>query len=1349
MGKRLLWTFLLLVAALTTAALLYLQSESFARLAKEKIQTRVTRSLGLELNFDRLQIGILPPSLSLLNVDVKVLPSNSLGLATDTVFRSERMGFSFRMIQAFSRGIMINKVFVNEAELILAIPQKKGSGKEEKISELVHQPIRVELGEDFFLSIRQLELRNTKLQISWREGGQLSAVDVNKIIYLAVTPSAEGTSIVANLEHLKLKTPKISEEFRVLKANAEIDKDLITLSTLDLQRREAALHAAGKLVGSIDDLENARPDLDLILRGPLSELTDFEKSLAPFQGEILADLKVVGRLKDPSVQARMEVDNFKYASWQVNKIEVSGTYGSGLMVLDSLSAKAEGGQILLRNKIELPIPFVPGSKAFQLKFTNVGLENFAGDLKKSINNLKMHIDGIVRARVDIVAAKDGLKLGSLSFQPELTIKNLELNNQVYGKTRPYKTIFRVEPFKLLSDLEWKQGALRIGESTLELGTGKMNVSGQVTKAGFDISGYSEKVDMGKEVGAIAGIPLTGEGAIGIEVKGPSEKVRIDFDLNQRNAKFLDFDFGLLEGRVTYDDGDSYLYLEGLKGKKNSAEYQVHGKVNLGEGDDLLLQAKFKESDPNDLFAIFAKSLKDLTWIPHGMTGLISGEARVGGGYDGGLATLDILSQVKGRNLSYRDEMLHEVEATAGLRKGVVFGRTTSARKYDSVFSGNVTYDLASEKLKYELSSERGKLRSLDFVSHSGFPIDGLFSLHSAGEGKWETLESTTRIDVQNGFVRTLPLPPATFVYKTHPDFGEYKLDLGEAAQASGRLAYQSKGESRSEVSVSGAHFGFLLCMVSRRNCTDPVLAMNVRAQVQVNWKGADWTHMQGAGQLQELAITKSGYSLKMPAAVGIRVANGLAEAERFQLVGEATNLEFRLKGRVDGSAIDNRMEGPASMRLLEFLTPLVEEARGKMQFDLGLAGDLSNAKFHGNVLLEDAFLRFGGLDAPIDNLRGRLRFADSRISLESMVGQLGGGGIQATGSLDFYLNRAPRFDIDLFFSNNRVKFFPVNYADVADGKLSFTGDKPPYLFGGTVKMKKVVMRNNFDVGGNQKGLQNARYLPEKISGSKSFYEVKIRAVAERGVMVENNLLDAEFQGEATLLNNFEFPQIVARAELVRGKLLFRNTAFTLDHALIRQPNPEFFNPQFSIGGVANVDNYRISIFASGTTDKPKITLSSYPAMPQEEIVSLLAFGYRTEDTKRISQNDTSAITYSEVGSILIEQMQLNQNLQSKGLRVHVAPVVSDNEANIIQPNSSTPGAVAPKVYVQTQLLKNLDAFFGGTVGSTQGQSMDARLEYRLGNKASVSAVYEQAPGLDPTEVRNSYGADLKFRWGFK
>lgn len=1349
MGKRIFWTFILVVVASTAAALMYIQSETFAKIAKRKIQAAVARDAGIELTFDRLQIGVLPPSVSLVNVDVKVRDKeNPLGLSQETVIRAEKVGFSFRMIQAFSRGIAVNKVFFNDGEIKLILPKSKRNQGGEKLSTLVHEPISIPLGDGFVVHIRQIEIRNTALDLSWRDNGGLSSVSIGKIGYLAVTPSLEGTNLVANLETLKVESGKIKESLKVLKVNADVTKDLIDIATIDLQRREAALHAAGRLVGSVDDLNSARPDVDLIVRGPISELSDFDKSLSSLSGEVLADIKLVGRVSQPEFQGKLEINDFRYSLWELDKVTAVGSFGDGILTMDSLSAGRKGGKVSIKNKIEVSIPFVPESRNFSLQFENARFEDFAGDLNRTVNNLRLGMNGTIGVKLEFAQGGKGVSVAAVNVRPDLQIKELELNNQAFGKKRPYKRIFQLQPLQLTGAVQWRNGEVKVQEGRLQFSSGAIEARGTVSDSkGFDLTGTTDSIDLGKEVGEISGIPLTGSGATRLHVHGPAEAVLLDFDLKQKDAKFVNFDFGEIDGRVRYDENKSYIFISNLKGKKNSANYTVSGQVNVGDGDDISLNASFAESDPNDLFTVFAKQLEDISWLPRGMGGTVEGDVKVGGGYEGELKTLEIAGTIKGRNLSYKGELVQELDMSAGLSKGTLKARILRARKYEMGIAGEIEYNLDGE-MKYFLEAQKGKLRSLDFVTETGLPIDGIFSFRSEGQGKWETLTSTSKFQLRNSFVRTRSLPPLDILYNTFPAHSEFKSTMGSNSEVSGRISRSPTGESSASIRLEKSNFDFLLCALNRRNCADQGLVLLFDGEGKASWLGNNWHEMSGSGTLRELEISKSSFHLRSAGSAEILAKSGLLEASRLVLEGEQSKLLLRMKGKVDGSSVDTQIQGDASLKILEFVTPLIEEARGKMGIALGLGGSISEARFNGNIDLQSGFLRLGGLDAPVDSLDGRVRFANSRISLESVQGQMGGGSIQASGFIDLFLNRPPRFDVDLFVANNRVKFVPVNFAEISDGKLSLTGDKPPYLFGGTVRMRRVMMRNNFDVAGGKKGPQNARYLPEKIGGAKSFYEIRIRAIAESGVIVENNLLDAEFRGEVTLLNNFEFPQIIARAELVRGKLLFRNTAFTLDHANIRAPTPEYFNPSFSIGGIANVDNYRISLFASGTIEKPKIILSSYPSIPQEDIVSLLAFGYRGEDARKVNPNDTSAITYSEVGTILLEQLQLNQNLSSKGVRVSVTPSLNESEANIIRPNTTQ--TAAPKVYLQSQIVKNLEAAFGGTVGSAQGQSLDARLEYRLGQKASVSAIYEQSPAsLDATEVKSSYGADLKFRWGFK
>ncbi|MGZ3695517.1 MAG: translocation/assembly module TamB domain-containing protein [Bdellovibrionota bacterium] len=1307
------------------------------------------QDLGVVLNFDRLKIGVLPPSLALLNVDVKVLSdANALGLSTDTVFKADRLGFTFRMIQAFSGGISINKVFLSDAEVRLDIPKGKGEGGGEKLSELVHRPIKIKIGDGFFLNIRQLELKNTMLDLGFREGGQPSRVFAKQIGYLAVTPSDQGTDIVANIEDIKIILPKEKETLKALKVGAFVRKNLILISALDLQRRDAVLHASGKLVGSIDNANELKPDLDVVLRGPISEISDFEKSFSSFEGDVLVDAKVVGRIRDPAVQGRVEINRFHYSLWDIEKIVATGSYGGGQAILDSLEAQTGGGKIDLKNKLEVSIPLRADSKSIQLRLNKMKLQDIAGDLRKDVNNLLLETDGTIGVKVDFAPGTNGkVKVNSVTLKPELAVRDLELNNQAYGKKRPFKRIFKTAPFQLNGNVQWHQGEVKVSDSKLIFPSGTVDVKGTVTDAGFDLFGATEQISFTKEVGEIANIPLAGEGSARIHVHGPAKAVLMDFDLRQRDARFVNFDFGEISGRVTYDDKKSYLTISDLKGQKNSSHYTVNGSVNVGEGDDISLTSEFNEGSPDDLFAIFAHQIRNISWIPHGMTGAISANVKVGGHYDGGLTTLEIESDVRGKGLSYQGEMVQELSANAGLSKGSIYAHNVVARKYETLINGDLDYKIDAD-MRYRLDVERGKLRNLDFVTGWGLPIDGIFKFHSVGKGRWETLESSTTFQVANAFARTKALPEIDVKYDTHADHSQFHANLGQDIAVTAKIAASPHGDSSAEVKLNDSNFDYFLCMLSKSNCADPSIVLRLRADAKFNWKGGDWKSLSGGGELQEVSLSKAGFSLHTSAPVAIKAQDGLLETDGVTLEGEGSKLVVHAKGKVDGTNLDNRLKGLVSLKLLEFVTPVIEEARGKMDVDLTVKGDSSHAFFKGQIDLLDGFLRLTGLDAPVEGLGGSLRFAETKITADGVQGQLGGGTAQVEGGMNLYLNRAPRFDFDVFLANNRLKFYPVNFAEIADAKLSFTGDHPPYLLGGTAHVKRVMMRNNFNVGSGQKGLQNARYLPEKMGGSHSLYETKIRAVADGGIFVDNDLLNAEFRGELTLLNNFEYPQLIFRADLVRGKLLIRSTNFTLATALIRNPSPEIFDPQFSVSGTTNVDVYKISIFASGSAEKPKITFSSYPAIPQEDIVSLLAFGYRGEDAKKLTATDTNNIAYSEVGSILLEQLQLNQNLQSKGLHVKIAPSVTNTEESIVHPHTAN-GQASPKVYVQTQIVRNLEASFGGTVGATQGQALDGRLEYRLGGKASVSAVYEQTPGLDSTEVRNSYGGDLKFRWGFK
>ena len=136
--------------------------------------------------------------------------------------------------------------------------------------------------------------------------------------------------------------------------------------------------------------------------------------------------------------------------------------------------------------------------------------------------------------------------------------------------------------------------------------------------------------------------------------------------------------------------------------------------------------------------------------------------------------------------------------------------------------------------------------------------------------------------------------------------------------------------------------------------------------------------------------------------------------------------------------------------------------------------------------------------------------------------------------------------------------------------------------------------------------QRADVAPARVAAAPWRYLIDAKAINQ--VNVRGLGLDSEWSADIKLRGNTLAPTITGQADLVRGGYEFAGKRFELTRGRIRFFGENPPDPQLDIAAEAEVDNLSARITIGGTANKPIITFSSIPALPEEEVLSRLLFG---------------------------------------------------------------------------------------------------------------------------------------------
>ncbi|MPY73592.1 MAG: hypothetical protein GEU87_04975 [Alphaproteobacteria bacterium] len=374
--------------------------------------------------------------------------------------------------------------------------------------------------------------------------------------------------------------------------------------------------------------------------------------------------------------------------------------------------------------------------------------------------------------------------------------------------------------------------------------------------------------------------------------------------------------------------------------------------------------------------------------------------------------------------------------------------------------------------------------------------------------------------------------------------------------------------------------------------------------------------------------------------------NGEADAPAMSvgLDGDWRRGRLALDGKIDAgsgdpsvveASIPLRLEGPGwnfsmpreqpvsgtlrwageTAKLWRFVPATEHLLRGPGKIDMKLVGTLARPALEGSIAIANGYyesLEYGTVLRPLD-LAIAFDGRQARIARFS-AGDGGEGKLDGAGTIA--LDPEAGFPFDLSAKLDKLTAVRRDVVEAsASGNIKIAGSLRKARIESAITTELVEIRvldrlppevvtlDVVEVGG-----AGTLPPPKKVDSAPPFdADLAIDIAMPRRVFVRGRGIDSEWKGNIKIGGTASKPAVAGYLALVRGQMTVVGKTFHLSDGSLFLPEDAGGEPEISVAAVYSARDLTVRAQVEGPVSTPKITLSSTPSLPQEEIVSHVLF----------------------------------------------------------------------------------------------------------------------------------------------
>jgi translocation and assembly module TamB len=614
----------------------------------------------------------------------------------------------------------------------------------------------------------------------------------------------------------------------------------------------------------------------------------------------------------------------------------------------------------------------------------------------------------------------------------------------------------------------------------------------------------------------------------------------------------------------------------------------------------------------------------------------------------------------------------------------------------------------------ELNAAGVDLGKLQAVSARNLKIAGVMGLHAKGQGSFDDPQLDATLEIPTLVVQGQKANEVKLQANVANHIANATLQssaVNTSIQAKAKIELTGDYEADVTLDTQGIPLGPLIAVYAPQ-------ADGVTGQTEVH--ATLHGPLRNQKQLEAhmtVPVLKVAYgnAVDLAATAPIRVdyKDGVINVQRSSVHGTDTDLQFEGSVPVSGNgSMALTLVGTVDMRLAQLFDPDIRSS-GQLKFNIDSHGPASGADFAGQINIVDANFASNDLPLGLQHCNGVLTLTKDRLNISSLKGDIGGGTVTAQGGIAY----RPSIQFDLGISTQGARIlYPQGMRENVDANLRLSGTTDSAVLGGAVHLSDLSFTPAFDLSSfvDQFG---SGVAPPPSQGFAQNVQLNVAVNSSSSVNLTSRALSLGGTANLQLRGTAANPVVLGRVSLNNGDIILNGNRFVLNGGTIQFVNPSETQPVVNVSLTTSIQQYSIDLRFQGSVDKMETHYSSDPALPNADIINLLAFGQTTE------ASNASATPANQAAESLVAS-QVSSQLTS---RVSKIAGISQLSINPVLAESSSAGPPGANITIQQRVTGNLFVTFSTNVASTQSQTIQG--QYQVSPRVALSATRDPNGGV--------------------